>query len=237
MKVTEEFIDILGSIYDPDFDFGKNHDFSRYQRDMTKEVKKKLFELEGKDQREGFLRYVFRGIFDEGKDYNFHRVYIIDQKQAENDYSPEVYNFLYNCLLLLNGLIYDVSEVASDYQIDMGDILKDSIRTGGVPSNFFVYVTIRRSKKKKITHPAKALFCRMISETKIMEIDSKDAGEFCQEVCKKYGFEYKDKVRQEFGKQPINKHFDDLRKTIIPTLNKETAQKINDHLKIQYPNK
>lgn len=124
----KRFANILDKMFDENFDFKPNLNYEKLTIEVIAEIKEKLFELGTKEQRDGFLKNVFRSFFDNGKDYHLYQIHTLEKafKQLPNNekkYSDAEFDFLYNCLLCLREIVVEVSEEALNYDIDFEDVM------------------------------------------------------------------------------------------------------------------
>ncbi|MDN3694263.1 hypothetical protein QWZ06_19255 [Chryseobacterium tructae] len=129
----KNFTKILNKMYEDDFDYKPNLDYVAITKDTISEIKEKLFELQNNEQRTGFLKMVFRGFFDDGKDYHLYQVSKFehtfkDIPLEKREYSEDRFNFIYECLLCLRSIITTISEESLVYNIDFGDVMHWSWR-------------------------------------------------------------------------------------------------------------
>ena len=86
-------------------------------------------------------------------------------------------------------------------------------------------------KSNKISSPTKALFCKIVSELEIIKKHETEAnGTYCKKVCNSFGFEYVDRVRQNFNNALTQNAKKQIEKLLLPLLEAETRNKIKDYL-------
>jgi len=143
----KSFTKILNKIYEDNFDYKQNLDYTTITKDTISEIKEKLFELQNNEQRIGFLKMVFKGFFDDGKDYHLYNVSKLehifeDIPFKEREYSADQFNFIYECLLCLRSIVTAISEESLVYNIDFSDVMNWSWRhsENGKKNPFTVFV-------------------------------------------------------------------------------------------------
>lgn len=152
------FTTVLNKMYDEEFDYKPNLDYAKITIHIINEIKEKLFELQNNEQRSGFLKNVFRGFFDNGKDYHLYQVnklkYIFkDLPLEEKEYSDDQFNFIYNCLLCLGDIVTTISEESLIYDIDFNDVIlwawRHSEKGKQNPYEVFIYHLKGNDKNRK----------------------------------------------------------------------------------------
>lgn len=134
--VTEnyrKFTLILSRLYEENFDFNIPIDYIETTTQIITEIKEKLYSLQNNDQRLGFLKTVFRGFFDNGKDFHFYQMHklkdvFVTLPENKKEYTYDEFNFLQNCLSLLSEVVLSISEEVLIYNIDFADIMMWSWR-------------------------------------------------------------------------------------------------------------
>lgn len=183
----KEFTSTLNQIFEDNFDFNQSFDFDTTTLNVISEIKEKLFELQTNEQRIGFLKSVFRGFFDNGKDYIFYSINNLEDNfnnlpREEKKYTEEEFAFLYNCLLCLRSIVTDISEEALIYGIDFNDVMLWSWRyaedkqRGPEPYEVFVYYVKRESSDQqtevtKDTLPKSSIFKGVFSSYGFFELE------------------------------------------------------------------
>ncbi|WP_027388262.1 hypothetical protein [Chryseobacterium gregarium] len=129
----KNFTKILNKMYEDDFDYKPDLDYAEITKDTIREIKEKLFELQNNEQRTGFLKMVFKGFFEDGKDYHLYQVSKFehtfkDIPLEDREYSEYQFNFIYECLLCLRSIITTISEESLVYNIDFSDVMHWSWR-------------------------------------------------------------------------------------------------------------
>lgn len=170
----------------------------------------------------------------------------------------------YNTLFLLS---FDRAHVLYikkflDYQFEKTPIKEDFINyleygiypnqiiKGGIKSLMADWIKDKRetlkksnlkSKKEKISAPVIRRFCELINDSKvIIKNEYESASNYCERVCKKYSYEYRDKVRQRFSVNNKPKNSDNhlliVIKEILPNIPTKEKEKImeyiNGHIKM-----
>jgi len=85
--------------------------------------------------------------------------------------------------------------------------------------------------KVKIPAPIIALFCELISKTKIIEkLGYEGVETYCSRVCKKFKLPYTDRVRQNFGGSSNRKNKDKVIQLILPKIDYNTSKILTEYL-------
>lgn len=150
------FTEILNKMCNDNFDFKLNIDYTEITINVINEIKEKLFELQNNEQRMGFLKNVFRGFFDDGKDYHLYQISKLEYlfKDLSNDnkkYSDDEFNFIYDCLLCLRSIVEEISEQAIIYDLDFNEIMLWAWRhtEKGVQNPYEVFVYFVKSNENE----------------------------------------------------------------------------------------
>jgi hypothetical protein len=95
---------------------------------------------------------------------------------------------------------------------------------------------IRQPAKKapviKITNPVKAAFCILVNDAGTDKKDLNESiGTFTKRVCSKYGMEWADKVRQNYGPSACTKgNVKKVKERVLPLIPADTAKLINTYI-------
>ena len=84
--------------------------------------------------------------------------------------------------------------------------------------------------KEKIPAPIIALFCWLISETKIEENNFGSIESFCQKVCHRFNLPYTDRVRQNFNGSDNRQNREKVKKQILPIIDNDTSKILTEYL-------
>ena len=243
MTKTEQFIKILSGIFDTSFVFDSSkHDFADYQKGVTDELIKKLYELSTNEQREGLLDHTFKGFLGDGKDYVFSQICQIEEgKITKHDFTKKEYAFLLNCLRVLNGVILDVSEACLTYDINFTVIINNSLRSLDTPKGLFAYYmktplgdVKRPTQQTDIAAPIKAAFCKLVEQSGLVVKGDLSNSAYCDKVCNKFHLQHTpdiiEQMRQAYSKQSTTKQIQKVETLILPTLNATDSEKIQQQI-------
>lgn len=86
---------------------------------------------------------------------------------------------------------------------------------------------------KKITHPAKALFCKYVNDSELIEKEINETVEsYCIRICNIYELEYSDKVRQDFTSSGTKSNKKKVHELILPRIDKISRVVISNHIEL-----
>lgn len=133
-----DLIEILNGMYDEKQIL--NQDTIKWgdlEKGVTNSIIDELYHLQNDSQRNGFLNITFKRFFCDGKDYNLS---LIESKGITGFENEQDFQYIKNCLLVLNGIILEVSDQCIQYKgVDFSKIIKENIRTAGIKPNFIWY--------------------------------------------------------------------------------------------------
>src|SRR5690606_36631491 len=83
---------------------------------------------------------------------------------------------------------------------------------------------------KEPKSPIIALFCQLVSVSGIEPQNDKSAEKYCNEICEKYGLQYKLRVAKGFYGSDTKSNRDKVVKQILPNINEADRNKILTYL-------
>jgi F0F1-type ATP synthase delta subunit len=193
-------------------------------------------------------------IFDENKQILLDHNYI---GKDSSEYAPphfkdiieisDIEKFIIITYYIFNCHFYDIQESCIKNQIDFFELCRkvhfrwDMISTG-ITQGFKETEDLLRIKNespvlkslytgpKQPTKPSIALFCKIVSNSKLDQQGMDSVEKFCQRICSKYSLGYTDKVRQQFQKSPSVSNIKQIKDLIFPNIDEPTRIVLSNHL-------
>lgn len=91
--------------------------------------------------------------------------------------------------------------------------------------------TKNKKESETIKAPVLALFCSLVNDSRIdKKQETESVMDYCERICKKYGFAYSDRVRQNFNGNKTKNNRLEFAEKVLPLLDAGTKDEIQKYL-------